>query len=299
MMRSLYSAISGLKAHQTKMDVIGNNIANVNTTGFKRSSVTFATALSQSIRGAGTPTPASGTAPSSTGGDTGGTNPIQIGLGTSVGAINQIMTQGSNETTGVPTDMMIQGNGFFALQDGNQVVYTRSGAFSFDAQGYLVDPSTGAYVLDASSTVPQGSTTASPKYIQVPTGDTYSIDATGKVTAYKDGAVDSSAGGNIGIALFANPAGLTSIGNNYYLPSNNSGDSGATTPDNPTLYGIGATSNYPTGTSLVTGSLEMSNVDLSQEMTDMITAQRGFQANSRVITVSDTLLQELIDLKRS
>ncbi|KLU65031.1 flagellar basal-body rod protein FlgG [Desulfosporosinus acididurans] len=296
MMRSLYSAVSGLKAHQTDMDVIGNNIANVNTTGFKSSRVDFATALSQSIRGAGAPNVASAGSPAI--GDTGGTNPIQVGLGTTVGAIDQDMSQGSNESTGVDTDMMIQGNGFFALQNGNQIVYTRSGAFKFNADGFLVDSTTGAYVLDASSTVPQGSTSASPKYIQIPDGDTYGIDSTGKVTAYKsDGSEDTSYGGNIGIALFANPSGLTSIGNNYYLPSNNSGDSTNTT--NPALYGNGGSSNYPSGTTLVTGALEMSNVNLSQEMTNMITAQRGFQANSRVITVSDTLLQELIDLKRS
>ncbi|WP_088228587.1 flagellar hook-basal body complex protein [Desulfosporosinus sp. FKB] len=268
MMRSLYSAISGLKAHQTKMDVIGNNIANVNTAGFKRSNVTFATALSQSMRGASTPNT----------GTTGGTNPIQVGLGTSVGAINQIMTQGSNQTTGNPLDMMIQGPGFFALKDGSQTVYTRSGAFSKDADGNLVDPATGAYVLQADGS----------SLINIPTGSSYTIDSTGTVTITDSSGTVTTA--NIAIAEFPNDAGLTSIGNNYYLPSNNSGAA--------TLYG-GSGNDYPTGTSLVTSALEMSNVDLSQEMTDMITAQRGFQANSRVITVSDTLLQELIDLKRS
>ncbi|WP_088187721.1 flagellar hook-basal body complex protein [Desulfosporosinus sp. FKA] len=274
MMRSLYSAISGLKAHQTKMDVIGNNIANVNTPGFKRSTVTFATALSQTIQGASTPTAST----------TGGTNPIQVGLGTSIGAINQVMTQGSNQTTGNPTDMMIQGSGFFALKtNAGDTVYTRSGSFTFDGSGNLVDPATGAMVLDTSGT---------PINIDL-NANTYSIDSTGAITVIpKDGTTPSSVLSNgIGIVQFTNDAGLQSIGNGYYTATNNTGTA--------TTYGVGGSSAYPSKTSLVTGALEMSNVDLSQEMTDMITAQRGFQANSRVITVSDTLLQELIDLKRS
>ncbi|MGC7870308.1 flagellar hook-basal body complex protein [Desulfosporosinus sp. SYSU MS00001] len=281
MMRSLYSAISGLKAHQTKMDVIGNNIANVNTTGFKRSSVTFATALSQTIQGASTPNSSGSPA-------VGGTNPIQVGLGTSIGATNKIMTQGSNQTTGNPLDMMIQGAGFFVLDYGGQTVYTRSGAFSTDGEGNLVDPATGAYVMDESGT----------GKINIPAGSTYSIDSTGAVTIVDGTATPPTTTTKyIGIAISANPAGMTSLGNNYYAASNNS-DSSSGTPTDPTVYG-GTSNSYPKGTSLVTGALEMSNVDLSQEMTDMITAQRGFQANSRVITVSDTLLQELIDLKRS
>jgi flagellar hook protein FlgE len=271
MMRSLYSAISGLKDHQIKMDVIGNNIANVNTSGFKRSRVSFATALSQTMRGASSPTsPAIG-----------GTNPIQVGLGTTIGSIDQIMTQGSAQTTGNPLDMMIQGSGFFALKtNGGNTVYSRAGGFSLDADGYVVDPATGAHLLDDAGAAIQ---------IDQATYASYSIDSTGAITGVTSAGVASTIA-NIGIVKFPNDAGLTSLGNNFYAESNNSGT--------PTTYGNGTTT-YPTGTSLVTGALEMSNVDLSQEMTDMITAQRGFQANSRVITVSDTLLQELIDLKRS
>ena len=274
MIRSLYSAISGLKNHQTKMDVIGNNIANVNTTGFKRSRVTFSTMLSQTLKGASAPI---------TGGppNVGGTNPIQVGLGVSLGSIDQIMTQGSVQSTGNPTDMMIQGSGFFVLTtNGTDRVYSRSGAFSLDSDGTLVDPASGAQVLD---------TAMAPITITPDTYSSYSIDSQGTITGIR---IDDSSMvgiGNIGIAKFANDAGLSSLGGNFYQESNNSGT--------PTIYGADTTP-YPTGTKLISNAVEMSNVDLSTEFTDMIVTQRGFQANSRVITVSDTLLEELINLKR-
>lgn len=272
MMRSLYSAISGLKNHQTKMDVIGNNIANVNTTGFKKSRVTFSTMLSQTLRGAST----------ATAGTTGGTNPMQVGLGASLASIDQIMTQGSAQSTGNPTDLMIEGPGFFALQTtGGDTVYSRSGAFSLDELGQLVEPASGALVLDqAGATI----TIDPAKY------SSFTIDKTGTITGINiTTGVPATISAGIQIATFPNAAGLNSIGGSFYTVSNNSGAA--------TSYG-GATK-YPSGTSLVPNTVEMSNVDLSQEFTDMIVAQRGFQANSRVITVSDTLLQELIDLKRN
>jgi fagellar hook-basal body proteins len=263
MMRSLYSAISGLKNHQIKMDVIGNNIANVNTTGFKRSRVTFSTMLSQTLKGASSPTATSG-----------GTNAIQVGLGSSLGSIDQIMTQGSSQSTGNPSDMMLQGPGFFtlSLDGGTTKIYSRSGAFSLDSNGDLIDPASGANVLDASGT----------KINIPPTCDSYSISSTGVITTIT-GKV-ATTGQTIGVSTFANPAGLTSIGGSFYTESSNSGTATLAAPG--------------TGTTVVSNAVEMSNVDLSTEFTDMITAQRGFQANSRVITVSDSLLQELIDLKR-
>lgn len=274
MMRSLYSAISGLKNHQVKMDVIGNNIANVNTTGFKRSRVTFATMLSQTLKGASAPTAA----------PTGGTNPMQVGLGASLGSIDQIMTQGSSQSTGNPTDMMIQGPGFFALTtNGTDRIYSRSGAFSLDADGNLVDPASGAQVLDADDSTPIN--------IAPNTYSSYSIDKTGAITGILSTTGLPDPIGNIQIATFPNEAGLSNIGGSFYTVSNNSGAA--------TAYGVGATNTYPSGTILVSNAVEMSNVDLATEFTDMIVAQRGFQANSRVITVSDSLLQELIDLKRN
>src|SRR5512138_1052741 len=137
MMASLYAGVSGLKNHQVKMDVIGNNIANVNTIGFKAGRVNFQEALVQSYRGAGRPTSVSG-----------GTNPLQLGLGMQVATIDNLFQQGGLETTGQITDMAIQGSGFFVLGDNNNNrFYTRAGAFGFDADSNLVDPATGLFVM--------------------------------------------------------------------------------------------------------------------------------------------------------
>jgi flagellar hook protein FlgE len=136
MMRSLYSAISGLNGFQTMMDVLGNNIANVDTTGFKASRVDFATTLSQVTKGASAP---------STAANLGGTNAVQIGLGQTY-STDQLMTQGSAESTGVNTDLMLQGDGFFVMKDGANTVYTRAGGFTTDSNGTLEDPATGAKV---------------------------------------------------------------------------------------------------------------------------------------------------------
>lgn len=278
MMRSLYSAISGLKNHQVKMDVIGNNIANVNTTGFKKSRVTFSTMLSQTLKGA--------SAPVTTTPIVGGTNPMQVGLGASLGSIDQIMTQGSSQSTGNPTDMMLQGPGFFVLStNGTDRVYSRSGAFTLDALGNLIDPASGAQVLEKAS----GATgTATGIKITPDTYSSYTIDKTGTITGVRmdTGAVELI--GQVQIATFPNEAGLTSLGGSFYQESNNSG---------PVSIGTAGDTTHA-GTTIVSNAVEMSNVDLSTEFTDMITAQRGFQANSRVITVSDTMLEELINLKR-
>ena len=135
MMRSLFSGVSGLKSHQTRMDVIGNNIANVNTTGFKSSRTTFADTLSQTLTGASSPQD-----------NLGGTNPKQIGLGVGVASIDLLFTDGSVQSTGKNTDLCLSGNGLFVVKQGNQTYYTRDGAFSFDADGNYVLPSSGLYV---------------------------------------------------------------------------------------------------------------------------------------------------------
>lgn len=299
MLRSLYSAISGLKNHQVKMDVIGNNIANVNTTGFKRSRVTFSTMLSQTLKGASSPSNTQG-----------GTNPAQVGLGSMLSSIDQIMTQGSSQSTGKDTDMMIQGAGFFVLNNNGQTVYSRAGGFSLDQDGTLIDPGTGAKVMgfmatdaDMSDEVNDWSTlTLSPIHIKLGEGvlanDTpaatdpvltsFSIDQTGAITGVYSNGTSSITHpiGKIAIAQFANDSGLSNLGNSFYAASNNSG-----------AAEVGGAGEGGRGT-IVPNAVEMSNVDLSQEFTDMIVTQRGFQANSRVITVSDSLLQELIDLKR-
>ncbi|MDZ7672968.1 MAG: flagellar hook-basal body complex protein [Halanaerobiales bacterium] len=132
MIRSMYSGVSGLKVHQNQMDVIGNNIANVNTTGFKGSRVTFKEMLNQTLSGASSPQ-----------GGRGGTNPKQIGLGVQLGSIDTNMGQGSLQSTGKMTDMAIQGNGFFIVNDGSQNYYTRAGNIDFDEEGYLVNTANG------------------------------------------------------------------------------------------------------------------------------------------------------------
>jgi len=306
MMRSLYSAITGLKNHQISMDVIGNNIANVNTSGYKKARTSFASMLGQSIRGASAPdtnvtTPAYG-----------GTNGIMVGLGSTLGSVDKIMGQGSSQYTGKDTDMMIQGTGMFVLKLGGNNYYTRTGNFGFDKTGNLIDPSTGALVqgFGNGGTVTAGTppTVAAPSWsattdkVSFKLGDEldattaptykltgYSIDQSGVITGvYSDG-INSVTRGmyQIAIAKFPNDAGLSPQGNNFFTESNNSG-----------AADIGSAGLDGRGT-IVGNTLEMSNVDLSQEFTDMIVTQRGFQANSRVITVSDTILQELIDLKRN
>ncbi len=135
MMASLFASVSGLSNHMMRMNIVGDNIANINTIGYKSGRVTFREALVQTLRSAGRP--------SST---TGGTNPVQLGLGVSVGTIDNFFSQGSLETTGQITDLALQGSGFFILSDGRQEFYTRAGAFGFDANSNLVDPSSGLFV---------------------------------------------------------------------------------------------------------------------------------------------------------
>ena len=416
MIQAMYSGVSGLRAHKTEMDVISNNIANINTIGFKASRVSFREMLSQTIAGATAPTP----------GGIGGTNPLQIGLGASVGSIDVSQTQGSLLPTGKPTDVAIEGNGFLVLGDGQGKYYTRDGSFQLDAEGNLVsagsglkvlgwmaDPSTGviddtapvsassairlpvgqlaiarqttgmtyggnldattavggtwspsatvydslgvAHTLtvtltktanpgewsweascpDADPGVPVGSGTITfdaNGHSTVSSGDisltlasangaTNPIAATlsfGSITQYagdstlgatyqdglplgmldsftigKDGVISGAFTngmtqrlGRLALAQFTNPSGMSRAGNNLLVETGNSG-----------VPQIGRPSTGSMG-NLTAGFLESSNVDLPTEFANMIVAQRGFQANSRIITTSDEILQELVQLKR-
>jgi flagellar hook protein FlgE len=420
--RSMFSAISGLRSHQTMMDVVGNNIANVNSTGFKSSSVVFQDVLSQTLYGAGAP-----------GAALGGTNPAQVGLGTRLAAVTTNFEQGSRQRTGRSTDFAIQGDGFFIVDDGGQNLYTRAGAFSADANGNLVTQQ-GAlvqgWVADINGVV---DSTAPLTALQVPVGslltpqqtanitlggnlasaaavgtsyetslDTFdaqgtavqvsflftkTADATtlppgqsgewtvtatqgipptavaltsnvltfgtdgelitpatrtidiaagaipntgavtvslgaagqpGRLTTFGSGASlaalaqdgfaagsltsfdvspqgqligtysngVSRAIGQLALANFANPEGLERAGDSAFRATQNSG-----------LVQIGTPGTGGRG-QLVVGAVEMSNVDLAQEFTNLVLAQRGFQANSRVITSSDEMLQEIVNLKR-
>lgn len=171
MMRSLFSGVSGLKSHQTRMDVIGNNIANVNTTGFKSSRTTFADTLSQTLTGASAPQD-----------NLGGTNPKQIGLGTGVASIDLLFTDGSVQSTGKNTDLCLSGNGLFVVKQGNQTYYTRDGAFEFDSEGNYVLPSSGLYVQGWTATDGVLNTSGAVGNISIPAGKSMAAAATTKGT---------------------------------------------------------------------------------------------------------------------
>jgi flagellar hook protein FlgE len=409
MLRSMFSAISGLRAHQTKMDVTGNNIANVNTVGFKGSQTVFQDTLSQVIRAGGAPAA-----------DRGGSNPAQVGLGTKVAAITTNWTQGATQSTGRSTDFMIEGDGFFVTRAGTEQLYTRAGSFDFDGSGRLVTPDGSilqGWMADAAGVVnpngpirdltvpygqivnPKATTNGTIKgnlpsdavdgtviqtntemfdaqgvpqdvaYIFTKMGPndwdldvvangitlvdnaTVTFDAAGvlssaatigpinpatanaaafaswpgpvnldvagisqfggtsDVTAptqngYELGSLQSfqlandgtitgvySNGlrqplGKLALASFNNPGGLEKAGSSSFRVGDNSG-----------VANVGQAGMGGRGV-LNSGALEMSNVDLAEEFTGLIVAQRGFQANSRVITSSDEILQDLVNLKR-
>ncbi|MCI7091786.1 MAG: flagellar hook-basal body complex protein, partial [Veillonellaceae bacterium] len=182
MMRSLYSGVSGLKNHQTRMDVVGNNISNVNTTGFKSSRVTFSDTLSQTLSGASAPTD-----------NTGGTNPKQIGLGSSVSSIDTLFTDGSVQNTGKNTDLCLSGNGLFVVKPSSapgskEVYYTRNGAFQFDAKGNFVMPGSGMFVAGwmAEDGVIKNTTESNMGVINIPAGKTMGATATTTVNYDKN-----------------------------------------------------------------------------------------------------------------
>ncbi len=266
MLRSMYSGISGLKNFQTKLDVIGNNIANVNTYGYKKGRVTFKDTMSQTVSGASGPTA-----------DKGGTNAIQVGLGSSLASIDNIDTQGSAQTTNRTLDFSIEGDGYFIVKNGNQDFYTRAGNFYLDQEGTLVT-SDGFKVQGQLLDGTQGD-------IAIKDVASFSIGQGGEITGVNADGENVNLG-TILMAKFNNPAGLTKAGNNTFQESVNSGNADVGVAD---TEGRGK---------LISGRLEMSNVDLSEEFTDMIVAQRGFQANTRIITTSDEILQELVNLKR-
>ncbi|MFC7505672.1 flagellar hook-basal body complex protein [Nocardioides sp. CPCC 206347] len=280
MLRSLFAGISGLRTNQTMLDITGNNIANANTTGFKASTTVFSDTLSQML-----------TAASGGNAERGGTNPIQIGLGVQLAATTTNFGQGSAQMTGRPTDLMLQGDGFFVTRDGAENVYTRAGAFTFDQTGTLVTP-TGmrvqGYALDGAGLPTGGLIDIDLNSIPLPPGvelTSYSIAADGKVRGvYSDGVQRDIA--QLAVADFNNPMGLERIGDTSFRESANSG------PVELATAGQGQRGQ------IMAGALEMSNVDLSAEFTNLILAQRGFQASSRVITTSDQVLEELVNIKR-
>jgi flagellar hook protein FlgE len=280
MMRSMYAAISGLKVHQTMLDVTSNDIANVNTLGYKAQRTTFKESLSQLQRGAAAPNAAQG-----------GSNAIQVGLGVQLGSIDNNMSTGALQTTGNPLDVALQSDGsWFRVASANpaagagsinNIQYTRSGNFTRNEQGYLITQD-GQYVLGRSAAGAGGTD----QLISIPAGSTnLSVGQDGSVSYDPSGGGARVTAGYLSLATFANEAGLQRVSSNRWAASNSSGPEAVGTPGG----------NY----SLVTsGAVEMSNVDLAQEFTNMISAQRGFQANSRVISTADQMLQDLVNLNR-
>lgn len=310
MSRALYSGVAGLKSHQTRMDVIANNISNVNSYGFKTSRVTFRDIFYQNM--------SSGSAAQE--GGMGGTNPSQIGYGSAVASIDRNDGRAGFANTGYAMDCYINGEGYFATyandgEDGPEgILYSRIGMFGFDAAGNLVD-STGRYVVgiynedglegisgeDVDGALYKISYDPNAEEDYLPLSN-ISIDQNGLITALgndnnkygfgEDGELvnltedPEAACLAVAIVNVDNPAGLTMEGDSYYALAPNSGR---------ITYCLGGSNN--TG-SIRTGGLEMSGVDIAQEFSDMILTQRGFQANSRIITTVDSMLEEVVNMKR-
>ena len=288
MMKALYSGVSGMRSHQTKMDVIGNNIANVNTNGYKTQRATFRDIYYQQLQ-----TPGAATANT-----IGGTNASQVGYGAQVDSVDTIHTLTGYSPTNKGTDIYINGDGYFMVKDNSDNTYfTRYGAMHFDSSGNLVD-SNGSRVFG----LKKGATATDGKIEDTSTdfgAININLDHYKNITINRDGtitgvAMEDAAEDNdtivtlaqIAIAYVPNQNALVAEGSSYYSESV---DSGTITYNVPGLNATGP---------LITGALEMSNVDLANEFSDMIITQRGFQANTKIISVVDQMLEELVNLKR-
>jgi flagellar basal-body rod protein FlgG len=261
MMRALYTAASGMQAQQFNIDTISNNIANVNTTGFRGNSARFQDLIYQQLRAAGTPVGAS-------------VVPVaqEVGLGVSVGSSAKIFTQGTIQQTSNPLDIAIEGDGFFQVTkpDGT-IAYTRDGSFNRDANGSVV--TSDGYFLNPQITIPQNA-------LQV------SVGSDGTVTALLPGQQAPQTLGQIQLVRFTNPAGLSPQGQNLFLQT---GASGAPVISQPGINGAGT---------LLGGYIENSNVSVVDQIVQMITAQRAFEANSKAVTTSDEMLQTAVNTKQ-
>jgi flagellar hook protein FlgE len=300
MMSGMYAAISGLDAHQTMLDVTANNLANVDTVGYKAQSTVFADELSQLI--------AAGSGPN---GYSAGTNPIQVGLGVHVGAIENVMTAGGVESTGNATDVNIQGDGFLQVANGDPTAtmtptqYTRAGDLTFNNEanagvsggylctqtgqyvlGYLAAPnSTGTGYVPVVSNPPVDTDTQ--HAIWVPTGATgISIGKDGSVSYIDSATSNRVTAGYIALSTFSNEAGLERDGGSLWRPTTASGNAA---PGQPGLSNYGQT---------ISGELEQSNVDMGHEFTNMIEAERGYQANASTITTADQMMQTAVQMKQ-
>ena len=260
-MRSLWTATTGMAAQTLNMDVIANNLANVSTSGFKKSRADFQDLLYQIMKVPGSPTSADTMSPTG----------IQVGLGVKTGAVTKIFTEGDIVQTENKLDVAIEGTGFFqvALPDGN-TAYTRSGNFKLDSTGRIT--TSDGFPIQPEITIPADATEVT-------------ISQTGVVSAIVGSSTASTQLGTLEIASFPNNAGLIAIGRNLFRETD---ASGAATLGTPGSNGIGT---------LLQGCVENSNVNLVEEMTQMITAQRAFEINSKVITTADQMMQTTNQIK--
>lgn len=262
MMRAMWSAASGMTAQQLNVDTIAHNLANVNTAGFKRMRVDFQDLMYQTLRVPGSPATESVQLPTG----------IQIGLGTRAAATVKNFTQGAFEQTGNSLDLVIEGKGFFQVTlPSGETAYTRAGAFKQDSSGNVV--TSDGYILEPQITIP-------------PDASDISVMNDGTVAVTIPGEPEARTVGTIQLAMFPNPAGLSNIGNNLYVPTAASGPPKVGAPG---LEGIGRLSQ---------GFLELSNVAVVEEMVNMIVAQRAYEASSKAIRVSDNMLDTANNLQR-
>jgi flagellar hook protein FlgE len=280
----MYAAVSGLEAHQTMLNVVANNLANVDTIGYKAERTTFVDELSETLNAGSGATAANG-----------GSNPMQFGLGVRVGSIDNQMQAGSLQTTSNPLDIAIQGDGFLTVGSGTPPAapgpyttglptsfdYTRAGNLTTNALGFLTT-SSGQYVMGKAA----AGAGAPDTYINIPPGSTnISIGQDGSVSYVNPVTQTTAVAGYISLATFPNEAGLTRAGTSLWTTSSNSGAASFGTPN---------TGNFG---QTIAGSLEMSNVDMATEFTNMIEAQSGYGANSRVITTGNQMIQSLLQIQ--
>jgi len=261
-MQALRTATTGMSAQQTNVEVISNNIANMNTIGYKKQQAQFEDLLYDNVERMGTQSSASGTTV-----PTG----IQIGSGVKTGSIYRIMTQGSPTLTGNTYDMAINGRGYFQiLMPSGETAYTRAGNFSLNEQGQLV--TTDGFTVQPTITIPAAATSVT-------------VSQTGLVQYTLDGQAAPTTAGQMQIASFANEGGLEAIGNNLFLESGSSGTPSIASPGD-TGYGT-----------VMQKYIESSNVDAVSEVTSLISAQRAYEMNSKVITAADQMLSTASQMK--
>ena len=261
MIKSLNTAATGMIAQQNNMDVIANNIANVNTTGFKKGRAEFEDLVYHNLKEPGQASGLNSVTPTG----------VQTGLGVRTAAVQKDFTMGQSLITKNPLDLQIEGTGFFQVKtpDG-EIAYTRDGTFKKDANGRIVDKNGNSLIPDI--TIPV-------------TSIALEISPAGEVRCINDKGADPQTLGQINVANFINPAGLKNVGRNLYLPTAASGQPSESRPGtNGTGY-------------LAQGEIETSNVNIVDEMVNMITAQRAYETNSKVIQTSDQMMQTAVNIK--